>query len=112
MYIITSNTDNDIAIDVIQNSKSKIVHLTKKYSTEFTDELTEKILFLDSKNIIKYSEILNNTSNNEVKEQQSRRGRKPKTESVESVITEESVDTDKEIETEDVKEESSDDNKE
>lgn len=91
MYLITSNTNSDIAIDVVQNGESKVIHLDKKFSTSTTDELNEKILFLGNKGIILYSEVINDTSNEEVKEQQSRRGRKPnnqKTDSHESTTDE------------------------
>lgn len=59
MYVITSNTSNEIAVDVMTDGKLCTVHLKKKYSTTASDELTNNMTDLNAIGIIKYAEVPN-----------------------------------------------------
>lgn len=75
MYIITSNTSNDIPIDVVKNGKSNKVHLTKKFQVVESEEINDKIIYLDSKGIIKYAKVENKPDNKSDNRNSNKRGR-------------------------------------
>lgn len=61
MFVITSHTDNEIVVKVIEEGRLVSKKLTKKFQTVTSEEVTDKMIQLSNVDpqIISYAEILN-----------------------------------------------------